>query len=169
MHEQTKLDVEILKSEMTSVSKICEKMDGTLDKIQQVSVDLSKIVALQEQKHEMQDEINRRVEKKIEDEHNSTKEEVLLVKSKIDKVEAHLAEKIEEVSKERKLGYEKLTNKMAESEEKILKELATVKENVNKKVYEIDAWRYTIMGGIVLASFLITKFIDLAKIFKFSH
>jgi chromosome segregation ATPase len=166
MTDQTKLDIALMKKDITSVTNICEKMDDTIDKMQQVAVDLSRIVSLQEQKHEMQDRTNISMQKKIDADREDVKKEIVDINKKIDQVESNLAEKIERVSNERKIGYTNLSATVEDSENKILEEISKLKESLNKKIYEIDIWRYTVMGGIVLASFLITKFVDLAKLFR---
>ena len=166
MPEQTRIDIELLKKDMSSVTKICEKMDGTIDKVQQVATDLSKIVSLQEQKHGIQDKINESLEKKIEQEHSSTKHEMVKIRSKMDAMSDHLSTKIEKVSEEKRIGYSNLTEKIENSEAKIVEELASIKKDLDKKIYEIDIWRYMVMGGLVLGSFLVTKFLDFAKFFR---
>lgn len=166
MTDQHTLEIELIKKDVNSLTKICEKMDGTIDKMQQVAMDFSRIVSLQEQKHEMQDKINVELEKKIDVGLDTMRQETADIYKKIEQVESNLSEKIEKVSHERKIGYGKMSDKMENSENKILTELAALKENVNKKIYEIDIWRYTVMGAIVLGSFLITKIFDLSKFFR---
>lgn len=166
MTDQNKLDIELMKKDVNSLTKICEKMDETIDRMQQVAVDISRIVSLQEQKHEMQDRTNADLEKKIDVGQDNAKRETTDIYRKIEQVESNLSEKIETVSHERKVGYGKLTNRIDDSETKILAEISALKENMSKRIYEIDMWRYMVMGGIVLGSFLVTKFLDLSKIFR---
>lgn len=166
MTDQTKLDIELMKKDVESISKICEKMDTTIDKMQQVAMDISRIVSLQEQKHEMQDKTNISIKRDIDIGKEDVKQEMSDINKKIEQVEDNLAEKIEKVSHERKIGYSKLSEKFETTETKILEEISQLKESLNKKIYEIDIWRYTVMGGMILASFLFTKFIDLTKLFR---
>ena len=166
MTDQTKLDIELMKKDISSVTKICEKMDGTIDKMQQVAVDLSRIVSLQEQKQEMHDKTNIGLQRNIDISNEAVKQEISDINKKIDQVEGNLVEKIEKVSHERKIGYKNLSDKFEDTETKILEEISQLKEGLNKKIYEIDIWRYTVMGGMILASFLFTKFIDLTKLFR---
>lgn len=166
MTDQDKLEIELMKKDVNSLAKICEKMDGTIDRMQQVTIDISRIVSLQEQKHAMHDRTNAELERKIDSGQDNAKNENVDVYKRIEQVESNLSEKIEKVSNERKIGYNKLTDKMHASESRILDEISMLKENVAKRIYEIDMWRYTIMGAIVLGSFLITKFMDLAKLFR---
>lgn len=166
MQDQNKIDIELMKKDIVSLTKICEKVDGSIDKMQQVAVDISRVVSLQEQKHTMQDKIIDNIEKIVDDNFDNAKKDINDVHSRLNVMEKVLSEKIDHVSMERKKGYISLTEKLEDSEYNILKELETLKENVHKKIYEIDLWRYGIMGAIVLGSFLITKFIDLAKLFR---
>ena len=129
-------EIELLKRDVGAISKLCEKMDITIDKLQQVASDISRIVSLQEQKMQIQDKINDEVERAIE-------------KSQVD----HYSD------------IRDLNNKINQTETKILNELQKVREDLSKKIGVIEAWRYMVMGAIALATWFIAQALDLAKLF----
>lgn len=131
-----KMEIELLKKDISSISKLCEKMDVAIDKIQQVASDLSRIVSLQEQKMQIQEKINQEVETILEKQ-----------------------------QKEHKTEIKELNDKIVKVESAILEELQNVKEDISKKIGVIEAWRYTIMGAIAFGVWLLATVFDLAKLF----
>ena len=66
MAEDIRLDVELLKKDVEVITKLCEKFDTTTDKLQEIAGNLSKMVSLQEQRIERQEEISKEVQSTLE-------------------------------------------------------------------------------------------------------
>lgn len=130
------LEVELIKKDISQISKLVDKFDVTIDKLQQVAVDITKIVSIQEQKIQQQDRINSEVEDEARD-----------VRRKVDDIEKNLS------------------IKLTESETKILKELQNVKSDLDKKITALEAWRYMVMGIISVVVFVVSQAVGLAKFF----
>ena len=130
------MEIELLKKDISSISRLCEKMDVAIDKIQQVASDLSRIVSLQEQKMQIQEKINEEVETILEKQQKEHKTDIKELNEKINKIETT-----------------------------ILDELQNVKEDLSKKIGVIEAWRYTVMGAIALATWFVAQALGLAKLF----
>lgn len=129
-----KVEIELMKKDIGMISKLCEKMDTTIDKLQVVATELSKIVSLQEQKMQAQEQINKEVETILERQ-----------------------------QKEHNTDIKELNQKIDRTEHAILQELQKVKDDLGKKINVIETWRYMIMGGISLAVFLIAQTLDFLK------
>lgn len=142
-----KIEIELLKRDVSSITKLLEKFDLTIEKLQQVASDISRITYLQEQKMQVQEKINAEVEKVLE---SQAKEHSVDVKD--------LNNKINTVNND-------LTTKINHTENAILDELQNVKEDLSKKIGVIEAWRYMVMGGIALATWFVAQALDLAKLF----
>lgn len=80
------LEVELIKKDISQISKLVDKFDVTIDKLQQVAVDITKIVSLQEQKIQQQDRINSDVDDEAKD-----------VRRKVDDIEKNLSTKLTEL------------------------------------------------------------------------
>lgn len=137
------LEVELIKKDISQISKLVDKFDVTIDKLQQVAVDITKIVSIQEQKIQQQDRINSEVEDEARD-----------VRRKVDDIEKNLSTRIEAD-----------VVLVAESETKILKELQNVKSDLDKKITALEAWRYMVMGIISVVVFVVSQAVGLAKFF----
>jgi len=129
-----KVEIELMKKDIGMISKLCEKMDTTIDKLQVVATELSKIVSLQEQKMQAQEHINKEVESILERQ-----------------------------QKEHNTDIKELNQKIDRTEHAILQELQKVKDDLGKKINVIETWRYMIMVGISLAVFLIAQALNFLK------
>ena len=135
-----KLEIELVKRDVSVISRLCERIDSNVDDMKKVASDLSRIISLQEQKLQMQDQTNREVENALTQQ-----------RSEHDKDVSELSTKINTVNRD-------LTNKIEQTESVILSEIKTLKKELTDSIGQINTWRYMIMGGIALAVFLITNF-----------
>lgn len=145
VHSYTqKMEIELLKKDVSNIIKLCEKFDVTIDKMQQVAQDISKIVYLQEKKFEMQEQINKEVDRTLEKHHTEHNREMKTLSDRIDKTEHTIL-----------------------SEIKILKEdFTTMNNSLEKKIGELNIWRYTVMGVVALVVFVLSNLTDFMKIFS---
>ena len=141
-----KLEIELVKRDVSVISRLCERIDSNVDDMKKVASDLSRIVSLQEQKLQMQEQTNREVESALAQQ-----------RSEHDKDVNELSNKINTVNRD-------LTNKIEQTESVILSEIKTLKKELTDSIGEINTWRYMIMGGIALAVFLVSNFLS-----KFIH
>jgi len=161
-----KLEIELLKKDVSSISNLYERMDNTIEKIETAASDISKIVIQQEQKIKIQEHINRDLETSLE-RHTRDSEErsrelnskIECVDDKIDRVNKELTNKIEQTQST-------IVSEMMQGRELLKQEIGKVNDNLNKKIGEIDTWRYMVMGGIALAVFIFSNLIGLAKLFR---
>lgn len=151
------IEIELLKRDVNMLSKLCEKMDTTIEKMQQVASDIAKIVSVQEQKFQMQDKVNEEVNRVLDKQQKEHTEDIKELNSKINKVSEDLTGKIE-----------KTETIIIEEILKIKEELGTFNTNLNNKIGEIDMWRYMIMGGIALGVFILSEIVkfDITSIIK---
>ena len=66
MAEDLKTDIELLKRDVNQMSNIFTKLDTTIDKLGEVSTNLSKIVAVHEAKLERQDGTDKQLQSLID-------------------------------------------------------------------------------------------------------
>lgn len=143
MTDDLRTEVMLLKKDIGVVSKLVEKFDTTTEKLQQVAGDLSKIVAIQEQKMFVQDKINTEVDKILDRQQQDHNTEMKNLYKRIDEVE----------------------KKVDASQKAILAELASVKEDLNTKIKSLEAWRYMVMGIISFAVFVVSQGLGVLKFF----
>jgi prefoldin subunit 5 len=93
-HPEIKTEVELLKQEVGMISKIMAKFDTTIDKLQQVANDLSRVVLIQEQKMIQQDKINDETGRILERQDKEHTEELKELKKKFDEFEDKIIDKL---------------------------------------------------------------------------
>lgn len=148
------LDIELLKKDVAAISLLCAKLDTTIDKMQEIASSLSRMVSLQEQRLDMQEKTTKEIESVLEmrrQEHNTDIKELY---TRIDTVNRELNGKIEE------------------SEVKILAELKSMKEeilrdddNMSKRIFNIESWKWMVMGGLFVLGWIASKVLPTIKLF----
>ena len=153
-----KLDIALVKKDIDIITKLCEKMDTTIDKIEDVASNLTRIVSLQEQRLNTQDTKNKEVDSKLVDMEKNHNKDIDELHVKINKVNTELTEKIEETQT-------KIVSELITGRQQLRDEIGRVNSNLNQKIGEIDMWRYMVMGGIALAVWIFANLTGLSKIF----
>jgi uncharacterized phage infection (PIP) family protein YhgE len=151
---QNKLEIELLKKDVSIVTTLLGKFDTTIEKMQEIASSLSRMVSLQEQRIETQEEVTKEVQSVLEmrrQEHNSDIKE--------------LHSRITTVNRE-------LTEKIADTEGKILEELKSLREELKKektsittRLSQIEMWKWMVMGAIALGGWLLGQAMNVAKLF----
>lgn len=144
--DNAKVEIELLKKDVAMITNLCAKFDVTIDKMQDIASNLSKLISLQEQRLETQERTTKDVHNTLEMrrlEHNSDIKEI---HSRITTTNRELTEKIEETEK-----------KILEELQSMKQALMEDKNNTGKKILDIEAWKYMLSGGILVAVWLLAR------------
>ena len=152
---EIKVDIELLKKDVVTMSALLEKFDTTIDKMQEIASSLSRMVSLQEQRLENQEKVTAEVQSVLEMrrvEHNNNIKEVY--------------NRINTVNKE-------LTDKIETTEKSILAELKNIRDDLHKKdegfgdrLGKIETWKYGVVLVVIVLAWLagqtkiLSKFIE---------
>ena len=153
--QDIRVDIELLKKDVTTMSALLEKFDTTIDKMQEIASNLSRMVSLQEQRLENQERVTAEVQSILEmrrQEHNNNIKDIY--------------NRINTVNKE-------LTDKIEDTEKTILCELQKLRDDISKKnegfgarLGQIEMWKYGVAAVIAVVIFLVGKnAINISKIF----
>jgi dsDNA-specific endonuclease/ATPase MutS2 len=91
-----RVDIELLKKDVNIITNLCEKFDTTIDKMQEIASNLSRMVSLQEQRIETQEKITKKVQSVLEMRRQEHNEDIKELHSRITTVNRELSTKIEE-------------------------------------------------------------------------
>lgn len=152
---QNKLEIELLKKDVIAMSALLEKFDTTMDKMQEIASNLSRMVSLQEQRLEVQESATKEMQSILEMRRIEHNQEIKELHSRITTVNRELSEKIED------------------TEKNILKELQSMRQELKgdskglgSRLTAIEMWKYGAAAIIAFLMFLITKnAINIGKIF----
>jgi hypothetical protein len=155
-NQDNKIELELLKKDVSIITTLCEKFDTTIDKMQEIASNLSRMISLQEQRIETQEKVTKEVQSVLEMRRIEHNNDIKELHSRITTVNRELSEKIEE------------------SENKILKELQCLKTELIKdkktlggRLAEVEAWKYTMVGGLMVITWILAK-VDIIKVL-FAH
>lgn len=150
-----RLEIELLKKDVSVVTALLGKFDTTIEKMQEIATSLSRMVSLQEQRIETQEEVTREVQSVLEMrrlEHNADIKD--------------LHSRITTVNRE-------LTEKIVDTENKILEELKALREEIKKektsftdRVSKIETWKWMVMGAVAFGGWLIGQAINIGKLLQ---
>lgn len=153
--QDIRVDIELLKKDVTTMSALLEKFDTTIDKMQEIASNLSKMVSLQEQRLENQERVTAEVQELLEmrrQEHNNNIKDVY---NRINTVNKELTDKIED------------TEKTILGEIKNLREeLTKNKEGIGDRLGKIETWKYGLGVVIVVLAWLAGQTDILSKLIK---
>jgi len=144
---KNKLEIALLKKDIDNIKTTFQQSESSISRLEQVAIDISRNASLHEQKINSQDRLISDIERVLETQRQDSNDEMQKLNNKINTVNVDL------------------TNKINQSQQTILTEIHGLKTDLTNKISEIDMYRYMVMGAIGLGVFLLSKAIDIAKIF----
>ena len=123
--------VSLLEKELYDQRKIHDRLDVAIEKLTDVSNSIHRMLAVHEEKIARQEEAIIGAEEQIE----------------VRRVE--LSKKIDEVH-----------NRISETAKGHSKEIQTLRNDINNRVGVLEKWRWVIIGGSIVAGFMMHKFIN---------
>lgn len=151
---ENRLEIELLKKDVVTMSALLTKFDTALDKMQEIASSLSKMVSLQEQRIEVQETATKELQSVLEMrriEHNS---EIKDLHSRITTVNKDLTQKIDQTE-----------SKILAEIQALRTELKGENKGLGTRLGQIELWKYGVGMVIVVLAFIAAKAIDIAKLF----
>jgi len=137
-------EVELLKREVSDMKQIHIRLDKAIDKITDVSNSIHAMLAVHEEK------ISRQEDAIYDNEQN------------IDRRRKELLEDIKDLHSRITKNNIELTDKMLETERTIIAKNAShineLRQDLTNRVGVLEKWRWVIIGGSIVAGFMIDKF-----------
>jgi cell division protein FtsX len=137
------------------MAALLNKFDTTIDKMQEIASSLSRMVSLQEQRIETQERITHEVQGILEMRRQEQQNNIKDVYNRINTVNKELTDKIEDTE-----------NKILEELKKIREDLTKKDEGFGTRLGQIETWKYGIAAIITFLLFLIANnAINITKLF----
>jgi hypothetical protein len=154
-----RVEIELLKKDVNTIASLCQKFDSTIDKMQEIASNLSKMVSLQEQRMENQESTTKDIQSIIEMRRIEHNNDIKELHSRITTVNRELSDRLEET--------EKAILKELQEIRKEIKESHSSKDDnlLAKRISQIETWKYMMVGGIVVITWVLAKS-DLSKFFN---
>lgn len=148
------LEIELLKKDVAVISTLCEKFDVTIDKMQEIATNLSKMISLQEHRLENHEKNTKEVQGILEMRRIEHNHDIKEIHSRITTTNRELTEKIEQTEK-----------KILQELHSMREELTREKRGLAERLTKIEVWKFMIVGGIVVVTWIIAR-ADLGQLFK---
>ena len=153
--QEIKVDIELLKKDVITMSALLEKFDTTIDKMQEIASSLSRMVSLQEQRLENQEKTTAEMQSVLEMRRIETNNNIKDIYNRINTVNKELTDKIEDSEK----------SILAELQ-KLRQEIQKEDTGISKRLGQIEMWKYGIAAIVTFLLFLIANnAISITKLF----
>lgn len=152
--ENNTIEIELLKKDVAIITTLCGKFDVTIDKMQEIASNLSKMISLQEQRIENHEKNTKDVQGIIEMRRIEHNNDIKEIHSRITTTNRELTEKIEQTEK-----------KILEELHSMREELVQEKEGFSERLSKIETWRIMFVGGLIVFTWILAR-ADLDKLFK---
>tara|TARA_Y200000002_G_scaffold324565_1_gene286264 strand:- start:302 stop:718 length:417 start_codon:yes stop_codon:yes gene_type:complete len=129
-------EIELLKREVSDMKGIHVRLDTAIEKIADVSSSLHTVIAVHEEKLARQEET-------------------------LDENEKHFRDNIQELHSRITTNAKETSQHMSEMERRLLDELQTIRREMSSRVGMLEKWKWVIVGGSIVAGFIIQKVITL--------
>ena len=136
-------EVELLKKELHDQKRIHDRLDIAIEKLTDVSNSIHRMLAVHEEKIARQEEAIFEAEQKI-----AIRRGELLVK--IDELHSRITTNTKEIM-----------TAASQQHEAQNKEIQKIRDDINNRVGVLERWRYVIIGGSIVAGFLLHKFVQI--------
>jgi predicted nucleic acid-binding Zn-ribbon protein len=129
-------EIELLKREVSDMKGIHVRLDTAIEKIADVSSSLHTVIAVHEEKLARQEET-------------------------LDENEKHFRDNIQELHSRITTNAKETSQHMSEMERRLLEELQTIRKEMSNRVGMLEKWKWVIVGGSIVAGFIIQKVITI--------
>jgi predicted RNase H-like nuclease (RuvC/YqgF family) len=154
--QEIKVDIELLKKDVVTMSALLEKFDTTIDKMQEIASSLSRMVSLQEQRIENQEKTTAEMQSVLEMRRIETNNNIKDIYNRINTVNKDLTDKIENTEK----------TILAELQ-KLRQEIQKEDTGISRRLGQIEIWKYGAAAIITFLMFLIANnAINIGKLFE---
>jgi len=146
-------DISYLKQDMSKVGTLVERLDTTIDKLTQVSYNVSQLLAVHESKLTAQESFTKQTAELVEKRRVETEEKLQLIHARISSGEKELQVKIDE-------QYDEILEEI----KGLRNEATTQHKEMNGRMTRLERWMWIIVGGGTVVAFILNNGL-LVKIF----
>jgi prefoldin subunit 5 len=155
-------DVAVLKHEVGQIGQLFTKLDNALDKLGDVANNITKLLAVHEEKIGMSERIDRELFELVEKRRVEMAEDIKEIHSRITTIQRELSDEITETEHTIINALDDLKKTLKETK----LEHDTNNTNIQNRLGELEKWRWVLLGGGTVIGLLLSKLnviIDLIK------
>ena len=138
----------MLTKDVEQTNRLCEKLSESIEKLQEVNVNILRMITLHEQRHDQHEKSENEMKEDIKELHSRITTVTRELHERIDQVEHHITSRIDDLRSD-------LINHKKEDKKTIITELS-----------EVERWKWIILGAVMSSGFLLGK-LELSSILSF--
>jgi prefoldin subunit 5 len=93
--QNVKLEVGLLKKDIEQTDRLCDKLSESIEKIQEVNVNIMRMITLHEQRHEQHEKAEQDLKEDIKELHSRITTVSREMNDRMDQLERHISERID--------------------------------------------------------------------------
>lgn len=159
-HREDDLEMALLKKDVSQITMLFEKLDTTIAGIQELTMTITKMLAVHENRIDSSEEEQKDIRNVVELRRMETKKEFQEVNKKIDdmgeKISKSLSDKLDSHNDNVMNAIRELKNEVDESEKTHMEE----NKELKKRLDNIERWKLLIIGGSVVAVIFVNLIIE---------
>jgi DNA repair exonuclease SbcCD ATPase subunit len=147
-------EVAVLKSDVTRMASLFSRLDTAIEKMGDVSNNIAKMLAVHEERLSKQDDIDEELFSLVEKRRQEIQGDIKELHSRITTVSRELSDDLNETEQRIMTAMTYGTSEIKKCITEETKTISTQQNELEKRVSELEKWRWLIMGGsIVLGAF----------------
>ena len=139
-------NVAMLQRDVAQFNKLVDRIDTTIQKLTEVSSNVSKLLAVQDNRIMSQEKLTSQFERMFEKRKEETDDNVKQINDKIDTVESTLYKEVE-------TNHDKVILKL----ESLSQEIKNQNTSTNDRISKIEKWMWTGAGILMVITILVDK------------
>jgi chromosome segregation ATPase len=145
---EVKLQVGLLNKDIQHTNLLCDKLSESIEKIQEMNMNLIKMIALHDNKHEQHEKVEDDLKQDYKELHSRITTINREIHDRIDQVEHHITERIDALRSD-------LANHKTQDKSKI-----------GDRIADIEQWKWMVAGAIGLGAWLLGHLDIIGKLLK---
>jgi DNA repair exonuclease SbcCD ATPase subunit len=147
-------EVAVLKSDVNRMTSLFSRLDAAIERMGDVSNNLTKMLAVHEERLSKQDDIDEELFNLVERRRQEIQGDIKELHSRITTVSRELSDDLNETEQRIMTAMTYGTSEIKKCITQETKTISTQHSELEKRVSELEKWRWIIMGGsIVLGAF----------------
>lgn len=147
------IKVRLLERDVELVNSISERLGTSIEKIQEMSTSLVKMISLHDQKHQQHEKAESELKEDIKEIYTRIAAVSTEIHDRIDQVERHISSRIDALR----------SDLIAHKKEDVKK---PEEVDLAKKISDIEQWRWMLIGAIAVSAWVIGEANIIGKLFK---
>ena len=139
-------DVVKLKSDMAQINVLVDRIDVTIEKLTEVSKNISELLAVQANRLEFQEKITQQLSVLMEKRRDESEENIRYLREEMEKVEKDLNKVLDEKYHD-----------MLDEIKSIRDDNSKQHQQMQDKFSQFERWMWMVSGGAVIIAFLLSK------------